>query len=117
MKNYTKCLKVQLIKNYIDISEKIVEQIFLKNNLIPIKCTTFNKINNKTIPYNFILKDNSTLSVRTSTTYKVAPREIGQAGYDKLNQYFAKIYKSIIKNKDDIKKLVLNNIYYIFPIF
>lgn len=99
--------------------EEIVDNIFDKLNLKPVSCTTFNvDENNKEVPYNFILSDNSTLSIRTNVSGdKVAPRIVGQAGFEKLNLYFKDVYGKTIKNQDDIKHLIINHIDTAMPIF
>jgi len=73
---------------------KLIKKIFSSIKLQPVSCTTFDKSNKgKCVSYNFILEDNSSLSIRTNLKgYKIAPRNIGQAGYKKLNEYFGKIY-------------------------
>lgn len=99
--------------------DSIVDSVFKALNAKPIKCTTFslNKRNEK-IPYNFLLDNNLTLSVRTNMKgSKVAPRNVGQAGYAKLNEYFSEIYGKMIRNQDDIKKLITNQIDEVLPIF
>ena len=68
-----------------------IDEIFLFLKLNPVECTTFKK-NEKgggEVPYNFVLSDNSTLSIRTNfSSGKVAPRKVGQPGYPVLNKYF-----------------------------
>ncbi len=100
--------------------QNIIDELFKSLNLYPIECTTFKK-DTKTkndVPYNFILSDNSTLSIRTNFSGdKVAPREVGQAGYDKLNKYFGAFYPKEIKNKNDIKELFNSSVNNILPIF
>ena len=97
----------------------IINEIFNSINNRPIECTTFDKDDkNKDVPYNFILSDNSTLSIRTNIKgSKVAPRVVGQAGFEKLNLYFGNIYKKEIKTQEDIKKLMYEDIDKCLPIF
>ena len=97
----------------------IIDSIFSKYNLKPVECTTMSVGKDKNnIPYNFILSDNSTLSIRTNfTSGKIAPREVGQAGYSKLNHYFSSIYGKQIENQADIKELITTKIEKIIPIF
>lgn len=104
------------LKAYID---KVVDEVFDKVNIIPIKCTTFElDKNGQEIPYNFILSDDSTLSVRTNINgCKVAPRIVGQAGFEKLNYYFKDIYQKKIESQDDIKHLIIEKIDEVLPIF
>lgn len=96
----------------------IVDSVFSILKLNPIECTTMDSIDGKNVPYNFILNDNSTLSIRTNMKGdKVAPREVGQAGYEKLNQYFGHIYGKKIESQNDIKSLIINHIDEVLPIF
>lgn len=100
--------------------EILINKIFDSLNLFPVECTTFKKSNfgNRDVPYNFVLSDNSTLSIRTNlTSCMVAPREVGQAGYEKLNKYFGQVYGSKIETQDDIKKLFLNSVDKVLPVF
>lgn len=98
---------------------KLIDSIFLSLKLEPTYCTTFSIDEyGKEVPYNFILSDNSTLSIRTNMKgCKVAPRIVGQAGFEKLNKYFASIYGKEIVNQDDIKKLMIYKIEDVLPIF
>lgn len=84
---------------------KLIDSVFLSLNLEPTYCTTFSIDEyGKEVPYNFILSNNSTLSIRTNMKgCKVAPRIVGQAGFEKLIKYFASIYGKEIVNQDDIK--------------
>lgn len=104
-----------LVKNMQPLVKKIFESLKFK----PIQCTTLEKTSdNKRVPYNFILSNNSTLSIRTNINgNKVSPREVGQAGYSKLNEYFGNIYGKEIKTQDDIKHLIIENIDLCLPIF
>lgn len=97
----------------------LIDDIFNTLNMNPIECTTFDMDEHKRdVPYNFILSDNSTLSIRTNIKgSKVAPRVVGQAGFEKLNLYFKNIYGKEIKTKDDIKKLIYDDIDKCLPIF
>lgn len=99
--------------------KEIIKTIFKKIKLKPIECTTFEKGDDKkVIPYNFILSDNSTLSIRTNKkSKKVAPRIVGQAGFEKINEYFGEIYGKPIKTQEDIKDVMYNNIEKCLPIF
>lgn len=100
-------------------TDKIVNDVFSNLIIEPIKCTTFDiDSNGNEIPYNFVLSDNSTLSIRTNVNGdKIAPRSVGQAGFDKLNFYFSDIYKKEIKTQDDIKHLIIEHIDEVLPIF
>ncbi|MBO4858919.1 MAG: hypothetical protein J5527_10445 [Treponema sp.] len=102
--------------------EIIQNKLFNSLGLKPIECLTYSKeiINNKEhiSPHNFLLNNGKTLSIRTTkTSDKVAPRILGQAGYQILNDYFADIYGKKIKTQDDIKQLVFYHIHEILPAF
>ncbi|MDE6414444.1 MAG: hypothetical protein K2K48_03430 [Anaeroplasmataceae bacterium] len=104
------------LKDYID---NIVSSIFGQIDLTPVKCTTL-ELDSKgnIVPYNFILSDYSTLSIRTNINGdKVAPRIIGQAGFEKLNIYFSKIYGKQIVDQNDIKHLICEKTEKVVPIF
>lgn len=102
--------------------DSMIPVIFNKINSNPKKLLTYSRIidNSKVIvsPHNFLLEDERTLSIRTNKKGdKVAPRVVGQAGYNVLNEYFAEIYGKQILNQDDIKELVYEHIHKILPIF
>ena len=60
----------------------------------------------------------TTLSIRTNMKgRKIAPRRVGQAGFEKLNQYFDAIYGEEIKTQIDIKHLIVEKIDQVLPIF
>lgn len=101
------------------IIKKIVQEILKQIKDTPIELTTFKKDKkNKSIPYNFKLKSGRTISIRTNKSgARVAPRIVGQAGYDVLNEYFGDFVDFKIKNQEDIKELVLNKIDKMLPIF
>lgn len=105
-------------KSFAKAFNKLIEGIFNELGSEPTQCTTKDKVDGKDVPFNFVLKDNSTLSIRTNIKGdKVAPREVGQAGFEKLNLYFGEIYGSEIKNQTDIKKLISCHIAEVMPIF
>lgn len=101
------------------IIDEIVNSIFDELNFFPVECTTFDKDNlGNDVTYNFILSDNSTLSIRTNVNgCKIAPRIVGQAGFSKLNTIFSDIYGKTIETQEDIKHLICNNPEKITPIF
>lgn len=77
-------------------------------------------VNNKqtTSPHNFLLTDGKTLSVRTTKgSDKVAPRSVGQAGFAVLNDYFADIFGEEIESQSDVRRMIVNHIHEILPIF
>lgn len=106
---------------YITIIDSLIENIFdyLKSN--PTKCTTYEESPNTgetLIPYNFVLENGKTLSIRTSKSNKmVAPRVVGQAGYDVLNLFFEDIIGEHLYSQEQIKKTVYKNINDMLPIF
>ena len=107
--------------NYKKEIEPIIEKLFKELKSNPVECTTFKKSSNpgeRTLPYNFILKNGKTLSIRTNKKGdKVAPRSVGQAGYEKLNYHFSHLVDYEIKDQDDIKKMIFENIHKALPIF
>ena len=100
------------------IVDEIVDDVFNNVKLTPVECTTFNiDYDGKEVPYNFVLSDNSTLSIRTNVNgCKVAPRTVGQAGFEKLNIYFSDIYGKKIDNQDDVKHLICESPERVLPI-
>lgn len=71
-----------------------------------------------TSPHNFLLDNGKTLSIRTTkTSDKVAPRTVGQAGFPVLNEYFGEIYGLPIENQNDVKKMIIEHIHEVLPIF
>lgn len=98
----------------------LLDDIFSNLKVYPIECTTFKKkeSSNGEVPYNFVLSDNSTLSIRTNLSGgMVAPREVGQAGYEKLNKYFSDVYGKEIQSQNDIKSLFLLHVDKVLPVF
>ena len=100
----------------------LCDKIFNKLGSEPIKLLTYTKelINKKqtTSPHNFLLADGKTLSIRTNKrSGKIAPRSVGQAGFAVLNDFFSEIYGKEIKSQNDVRKMVVNNIHEILPIF
>ncbi len=95
-----------------------LQRIFDELGTRPISCHTFEKVDGCLVPYNFILEDNSTLSVRTNFKGdKIAPREVGQAGFDKLNEHFGAIYGRPIVTQQDIKQLFIDSVDEVLPVF
>ena len=123
----TPCKKAfeQFKSNYNkDLESKIdplLIQIFSSLQSKPIKCTTFidsPKSGEKSLPYNFILESGKTLSIRTSKSGKmVAPRVVGQAGFEVLNYFFEDITGEHLYSQEQIKKTVYKNINEMLPTF
>lgn len=88
----------------------------------PVKLLTYTSelINSKqtTSPHNFLLEDGKTLKVRTNKgSDKVAPLSVGQAGFKVLNDYFADIFGEEITAQRDVRRLMINHIHEILPVF
>jgi len=88
----------------------------------PIQLLTYTKklVKSKqtTSPHNFLLENGKTLSVRTTKgSDKVAPRSVGQAGFQVLNDYFSEINGEEITSQSDVRRMVINHIDEILPIF
>lgn len=116
----------QFKANYNSIYDKelkpLCSKIFKKINAKPLQYLTYTKklINSKytTSPHNFLLDNGKTLSIRTTRgSGKVAPRSVGQAGFQVLNDYFADIYGKEITSQRDVREMVVNHIHEILPIF
>lgn len=107
---------------YISV-KKIFPKIFKEIGAIPVKCLNFEKddVNGGTInPHNFLLSNGLTLAVKTTksrTNSKVAPKIVGQAGLQQLNEHFGHLTNKIIENQDDIRKFIWTNIADALPIF
>ena len=108
-------------KEYEQILEPIIKDVFNKLKQKPIECLTYapsKKPNETYSPHNFILSDNSTLSIRTNISGdKVAPRVVGQCGLDRFNEHFSELTGKTVKNKNDIKPVIINNIVKMLPVF
>ena len=92
------------------ICRKIFKQIGIK----PTALLTYTKrlINSKqtTSPHNFLLENGETLSIRTTkSSDKVAPRSVGQAGFDVLNDYFSGINNKQVESQKDVREMVFNH--------
>lgn len=88
----------------------------------PVKLLTFTAEmtgpKQTTCPHNFLLANGKTLSVRTSrSSGMVAPRTVGQAGFDVLNDYFAEIFGCKIENQQQLREKMYANIHKTLPIF
>lgn len=108
-------------QDYVDKLDPIIDKIFKELKQYPIKCTTFEK-SDKTgetfLPYNFILENGKTLSIRTSKSNNmVAPRIVGQAGYNVLNYFFADIIGEELFSQEQIRAAVYKSINDMLPTF
>lgn len=103
--------------------EKIFDKVFNEIGARPIECLSFEPSadNEGAIsPHNFYLNNGMTLSVKTTkqkNNAKIAPKIVGQAGYERLNYHFSHIYNNDIEDQLDIKRLIWNNIDEVMPIF
>lgn len=99
----------------------LTNTIFKDIGSIPVKCLTFsNSINNKETlsPHNFMLKNGNTVSIRTNKSGdKASPRVVGQCGLKVFNDFFSEIAGFEIRDKEEIKEVVFNNIHKMIPIF
>ncbi len=107
---------------YDEIVEQIIHSIFQEIKYKPVQLLTFTKEivdgKERPSPHNFALEDGSSLSIRTiKTSDKIAPRIVGQAGFETLNDYFSEIYGKTIESQQDIKELIWNKIHEMLPIF
>lgn len=118
----SKRAKANFKKNYDpELSKRMqpcIKKAFAEIGSKPVSCHTQQKVDGDPVPYNFTLQDGSTLSVRTNVKgSKVAPRGVGQAGYEKLNEYFSDIYGRSIRTRDDIKHLIIEHVDEVLPVF
>lgn len=101
--------------------DPVVFNIFKELKLKPVKCTTLESSDKKgesIIPYNFVLENGKTLSIRTSKTNKmIAPRVVGQAGFNVLNMFFEDIIGEHLYTQEQIRKAVYKNINEMLPVF
>lgn len=112
--NYNEEYRTELVE--------VIPKIFSKLEAEPTYLLTYTQEMTKgkqtTSPHNFLLNNGKTLSIRTTkTSDKVAPRTVGQAGFPVLNEYFADIYGSEIENQADVRKLIVNHIHEVLPVF
>lgn len=106
---------------FINDASDVIDRIFEELKLFPIKCLTYapsENVKESLSPHNFILSDNSTLSIRTNIKGdKIAPRVVGQAGIDTFNEHFGSISGYPVSDKNEIKKIVFDNIHLMLPTF
>ena len=106
---------------YKQAASTVIRNIFAELKLAPVKCLTYSpspKAGENLSPHNFILENGTTLSIRTNTTSgKVAPRVVGQAGIDTFNEHFSEISGIVVKDKEEIKAIVYEKIHLLLPIF
>lgn len=101
--------------------EALTEAVFQQIGKAPKKCLTFTPSENgkETLsPHNFLLSDGTTLSIRTNRTGdRVAPRVVGQCGLAVFNAFFSELAGFEIKDKEQIKTVVLHHIEKMIPTF
>ena len=124
---YVKVEKASIIKLEPKcLIENAVLSIFDKIGAAPVKFVAYSKecdLNGNLItsPHDYILSSGETFSIKCngikSSSFKVAPRVIGQAGYNVLNSYFGKYYGKKIETQKDIKELFYDKIDMLLPIF
>lgn len=105
---------------YKENADLIISKVFKDLKVKPTKCTTYKKSDKKEtyLPYNFILENGKTLSIRTSKTNKmVAPRVVGQAGYEVLNLFFEDVIGEQLYTQEQIRKAVYENVKDMLPVF
>lgn len=100
----------------------LCEKIFKEVGTVPVKLLTPAKMRIKNrltkSPHNFLLADGKTLSIRTSKrSGKMSPHIVGQAGIDTMNDYFADFFGGILTSQSDIRRMVVDHIHEILPIF
>lgn len=107
--------------NYRDQFETIIPEIFKKIGSAPKCCLTFTQsadAGRTLCPHNFLLESGETLSIRTNLTGdKIAPRTVGQAGFEKLNYFFCDIVGKNICSQQDIKEAIISKIDKMLPVF
>ena len=99
----------------------VIDEIFRKLGSSPVQCTTYEKSENKKerfSPHNFILANGMTLSIKTTKkSNMVAPRVVGQSGINTFNNHFSDIIGYEVKNKEEIKKAVVEKTDEMLPVF
>lgn len=100
----------------------IIQSIFNEIGTTPIKLTTFLSTeiggNRFLTPYNFILENGKTLSIRTNkTSRKVSPRVIGQAGINTFNAFFSEIVNEVVNSQRQIREVIFSSIHLMLPVF
>ena len=106
---------------YVSMIDPLIGRIFDELNSKPIECTTFKESSipgERLLPYNFVLENKKTVSIRTSKgNVMVAPRVVGQAGYDVINMFFGDIIEEKINNQEQIRNVVYKHIEDMLPVF
>lgn len=112
--NYNDEYRIELL----EVIPKIFNQIESEPTHLLTYTQEMTRGKQTTSPHNFMLDNGKTLSIRTTkTSDKVAPRTVGQAGFPVLNEHFADIYGSEIENQADVRKMIINHIHEVLPVF
>ena len=109
-------------EDYKDELIEVIPKIFADLGSEPLELLTytdrFTDEHQSTSPHNFLLKNEKTLSVKSvKTSGMIAPRTVGQAGFEKLNDYFGDTYGKLIESQENIKELMFNKIDEVLPTF
>lgn len=110
-------------KDYFTQLEPVIDNIFSTIKEIPNKFTTFDRVRkygSNSYPFNFLLSDNKTLSIKTNSTGKhfmQSPPIVGQPGVDTFNYHFGHLSDKPINDSFTFKKLVLNTVDSMLPIY
>jgi len=108
-------------KDYEPGLEELIKAVLEDIGKMPKRCLTFapsEKGKETLVPHNFLLADGTTLSIRTNKTGdKVAPRVVGQCGIYVFNAFFSELAGFEIKEKEQIKTVILKNIDKMIPTF
>ena len=100
------------------IIKDIIKQVGSK----PVKLLTFTSEmtddRQVTSPHNFLLANGQTLSLRTTIgTGMVAPRTLGQAGFQTLNRYFSEIFDCEVQTQEEVRENIYLHIHKVLPLF
>lgn len=107
-------------ESLVPTADKIIENLFSSIESVPVEYLGYPEANknNRSIPCTFLLDNGKTLALHINkSSNKVAPDILGQAGYPRLNEFFAKELGREIKDKEDIKELILEHFPNIANIF
>lgn len=70
-----------------------------------------------TSPHNFLLANEKTLSLRTTKSGMIAPKTVGQAGFDTINRYFSEIFHCKVEDQRCLRENIYHHIHEMLPIF
>ncbi len=72
---------------------------------------------NSKCSYDFLLEGNKTLSLKTNLGNKICPPEVGQPGAETCYYYFKDFIEEPVMTNDAFKKMILEKIDLVFPIY